>query len=230
MATASQIQQFVSQWIAAAASASDQLGVPTAYILGQWGMETAWGTQPNMGQNNPGNVGNLGGGKFQNYSSADSFVKNYVGSMRNDFPALKGGAISVSGDPSKDMSIIYGGNQKYDPGNAGYWKSVLGGVQVLMNNTGKSVQDLQVGGFKASPGGSPEQSTVVAGTNDPVTNAITGAVSSALSGLGTMLNDALVIIVALVLGILGIFILAKGQLPTPTKVVKEVTKEGETAE
>ena len=65
---------FIHFWKKYAQQASGKLGIPYQWILAQWAMETAYGSQPNMGKFNPGNVGNLNG-SWQNYSSPSYTVR-----------------------------------------------------------------------------------------------------------------------------------------------------------
>lgn len=124
---------FERQWAKSARTAGKMLGIPWQYVLGQWGMETAWGKEPPyiMGKNNPGNVGNLGG-HFVNYPSQQAFVKSYVASMKNDFPYFRHPL--KHGTPT--IGQVFNGPQKYDPGTTTYGVNVAGGVTALGNTSG----------------------------------------------------------------------------------------------
>jgi hypothetical protein len=65
---------FIAQNAALAASVSQNTGVPVADILGQWGLETGWGTHY-AGTNNPGNVSP--GGTVANYDTPQAGALAY---------------------------------------------------------------------------------------------------------------------------------------------------------
>jgi len=124
---------FLHYWEPYAKQAAGKLGIPYTWILAQWAMETDFGAQPNMGINNPGNVGNLGNG-WQNYTSPTNFVKAYVAAMQADFPKLQQIQYQAQLPPSRWRPIIYpqndtpqdilNGPNRYDPSVTDYGKLV----------------------------------------------------------------------------------------------------------
>ena len=141
--TQGQQAAFVHSWTAAAQNAGKQLGIPWQWVLSQWAMETAYGTQPTMGANNPGNVGNLGHGRWQSYSSQSSFVKAYVSAMRSDFAhqinSIQVQRVSVAGrggPPEVTLSEFFNGPQKYDPSTTTYGNNVANFLPTIESLTG----------------------------------------------------------------------------------------------
>jgi hypothetical protein len=129
--TQTQQVAFVRTWTGAAQRASQQLGIPYQWVLAQWAMETDYGTQPTMGANNPGNVGNLGHGRWQAYPSQAAFVRAYVASMRTDFAhqinAIQVERVSVAGrggPPPVTLQQFFNGPQTYDPSTTTYGNNV----------------------------------------------------------------------------------------------------------
>ena len=131
---------FINFWKKYAKQASGKLGIPYQWILAQWAMETAYGSQPNMGKFNPGNVGNLNG-SWQNYSSPSAFVSAYVSAMQNDFPKLGKNGLSTlvpSGSARGGMAIpvltpqqVLNGPNKYDPLNTTYGQNVANALPTV---------------------------------------------------------------------------------------------------
>lgn len=127
-------------------------------------METGYGAQPNMGQNNPGNVGNLGHGHWQNYQSPAQFVSAYVASMKADFPYF---AHPVSGTPT--VADVFGGHQRYAPGTSSYNTNVSGGFAVVAKVFGMSQKEVDrlmsgspiKGAGQVTPGGLPSTGSIL---------------------------------------------------------------------
>lgn len=97
---------FANKYGAAAKQAAASLHVPAAWVLAQWGEETNFGAQPNMGANNPGNI--MSGSTPANFATSTDFVQSYVASVKNDFGYFSGvhtGATS----PAQ----VFGTNQDY---------------------------------------------------------------------------------------------------------------------
>ncbi len=138
--TQAQQLAFINSWKSSAQSAASQLGIPWQWVMAQWAMESGWGTQPGMGANNPGNVGQTHGG-WTNYGSQKSFVSAYVSAMRSDFAhqinAIQVSRVSVSGrggPPEVTLSDFFNGPQSYDPSTTTYGNlvgSVLPTVESL---------------------------------------------------------------------------------------------------
>ena len=144
--TQGQQASFVRQWTGPAQNAAKQLGIPYQWVLAQWAMETGYGTQPNMGRNNPGNVGNLGSGGWQGYASAGSFVQAYVAAIRSDFRhqinAIQVSRVSVSGrggQPPITLQQFFNGPQSYDPSTTTYGNRVASVLPTIERITHSSV-------------------------------------------------------------------------------------------
>ncbi len=209
MASVAQQLAFLTNWIGAAESASKQLHIPAVYILGQWAMESGWGTQPNMGQNNPGNVGNLGGGGWQNYSSQSSFVSAYVAAMQNDFPYFQHPVTNPT------IADIFGGRQRYDPGNPNYNQNVTNGAQAVVSVLGTSQLGQQLALFDRNGNG---QIPVLGITN--VTTPVVSGIFGALTGwVGTLLWG----LVAIVLFIVGILLLLNADPADALKLANPIS-------
>lgn len=116
-----QAQSFATAWTPAAKKAAAQLGVPYQWVLAQWAMETANGTQGNMGVNNPGNVLTASGAP-KSFASPAAFLSEYVASVKNDFPHLTG---------AKSPQQAFNGAQSYDPGVTNYGQRVASRLQSL---------------------------------------------------------------------------------------------------
>lgn len=113
----------------AAIKAAAQLGTDPAHVLGQWGLETAWGKSVIPGTNNLGNVKAVQGqsgtaakdnqlgtvDKYANYDSADASAQAYANLLSN--PRYQGVAQS-GGDTSQFVgSVVKGGyaeDKQYD--------------------------------------------------------------------------------------------------------------------
>lgn len=216
MATKGQIQAFAAQWGNAAQQASQQLGIPAIDILGQWGMESNYGTEMS-GANNPGNVGNLGGGHFVDYPSQSSFVSAYVAATKNDFPYFQ--------HPFKGATIanIFGGVQRYNPGNNSYNVNVQNGVNGLLGAGGPDVQKLVAA---AKSGGNPITdviSQIGAGvTAEGKTGPHHGVLGIVGSSLASWVAPVIWAIVALVLFVIGVLLMMKA---SPTDALKVAMPE-----
>lgn len=209
MATNAQVQSFIAKWSAAANQAGQQLGIPPAYILGQWGMETGWGTQPNMGQNNPGNVGNLGG-SWQNYGSQQAFVNEYVASVKSDFPYFQHPV--SSGVPT--VAQVFGGHQSYDPSNPNYNVNVQNGINAMVNQGGTLGQSV-ARGWEKSVTSSLASEGAVSGLPTPA-NALGWKISGP-----SWIGPIVWLVVSMSLVVLGVILLLKA---SPTGVAKNALK------
>lgn len=215
MATKGQIQAFAAEWGNAAQQASQQLGIPAIDILGQWGMESNYGTEMS-GANNPGNVGNLGGGHFVDYPSQSSFVSAYVAATKNDFPYFQ--------HPFKGATIanIFGGVQRYNPGNNSYNVNVQNGVNGLLGAGGPTVSKLVAAWKKGVYANIPPIGQPNDPTSDPIGTTSSGILGSALSGLSSWVLPVVWAIVALVLFVIGILLMVKA---SPTDALKVAMPE-----
>lgn len=105
---------FIHMWKPSAQQASQALGIPWQWILAQWGMETAWGTQhPVVGVNNPGNLKKLpgqSGNVFANFKNAEQFVQEYIRTMKSTFPSL-----SLQNPPTDVQGIAPSGLSMSNP-------------------------------------------------------------------------------------------------------------------
>ena len=79
MATAAQQQNFVNSELGYATAAAQATGNSPAEILGQWALETGWGTNY-AGTNNPGNV--MSNGVAANYPTFGAGVGAYVSALQ----------------------------------------------------------------------------------------------------------------------------------------------------
>lgn len=131
-------QAFISKWEPYAQAAGQQLGIPWQYVLAQWIIETNWGQQSNMGTNNPGNVGNLGGGHWQNYATPADFVGAYVASMRQDFPFFS--LVHKPANPT--IAQIFNGYQRYDPGTTQYGTHLTGAYATVADLSAVSAANI----------------------------------------------------------------------------------------
>jgi len=77
----SNVSDFINQNLGLANSVSNNTGVPAVDILGQWGLETGWGSHF-AGSNNFGNVSP--GGIVANYSSPQSGANAYESVIKAD--------------------------------------------------------------------------------------------------------------------------------------------------
>jgi hypothetical protein len=125
------VATFIQKWTPWAKVAGRQLGLPWQWILAQWGMETAWGSQPNMGENNPGNIRAPGSllnpsPGFQNFNSPKEFITEYVNSMASDFPQYQN---AKTGEPVN--LTLFNGFQTYAPSVVDYGNRIAGALRVL---------------------------------------------------------------------------------------------------
>ncbi len=134
MASLSQQERFVSQYGPLANNIAQQTGDSPAEILGQWALETGWGSETIMGSNNPGNI--QMGGQNVNFSTPGSFASEYtrilkrlgavndannVGAFPN-FSSLGSGGNGGSATPGVCILDMGGygtcGGSSKNPGNA----------------------------------------------------------------------------------------------------------------
>lgn len=137
MADPSQISSFFSQWSPYAIQAGAQLGVSPGVILGQWGLESGYGTNSLSSQYNVGSIQSNGG--WASYSSPQDFTNNYVSLIKNVYSgALNAGSNALqfaqglaSGGSSGNLS--YFGNQSPQS-----YAASISGVSDNISNSGTS--------------------------------------------------------------------------------------------
>lgn len=157
----SQAQQvaFINSWKSSAQSAASQLGIPWQWVMAQWAMETAWGTQGNMGANNPGDVGPVNGG-WTNFSSQKAFTTEYVNTMRTAFAhqinAIHTQFISNAAlhlpQPVVTVQDFFNGPQKYDPTNPTYGNNVANFLPTVEALTGTKAGNANAAYVAQEPG------------------------------------------------------------------------------
>ena len=116
MASLSQQERFVSQYGPLANNIAQQTGDSPAEILGQWALETGWGSETIMGSNNPGNI--QMGGQNVNFSTPGSFALEGL----PNFSSLGSGGNGGSATPGVCILDMGGygtcGGSSKNPGNA----------------------------------------------------------------------------------------------------------------
>ena len=203
MASSRQVA-FIKFWEPYAKQASSNIGIPYQWILAQWGMETGYGTQPNMGHNNPGNVGNLGNG-WQNYKTPQDFVSAYSTAMLNDFPNLNSnhllfartGQTQVAGSTPQQ---VLNGKNSYAPSITNYGSRVAAQLPTVCAVLGNCPKSWNTGkGSLAANGYGAASKTQ--------TNALVNWLSGAWGGLQ---KDAMTIALVIALLVLIILLLYRG--------------------
>ncbi|WP_374986520.1 glucosaminidase domain-containing protein [Alicyclobacillus sp. SP_1] len=91
-------QTFINNYLGSAETASSQTGLPVSFILGHWGLETAWGTSAGLPScNNPGNLvvsgqptcTTCGGCGVSSFSTLADGVDAYISAMNNKYAFVK---------------------------------------------------------------------------------------------------------------------------------------------
>ncbi|QRF24935.1 hypothetical protein FY534_14270 (plasmid) [Alicyclobacillus sp. TC] len=91
-------QTFINNYLSYAETASSQTGLPVSFILGHWGLETAWGTSAGLPScNNPGNLvvsgqptcTTCGGCRVSSFSTLADGVNAYISAMNNNHAFVK---------------------------------------------------------------------------------------------------------------------------------------------
>ncbi|QQE78789.1 glucosaminidase domain-containing protein [Alicyclobacillus sp. SO9] len=89
---------FINNYLSYAKTASNKTGLPVSFILGHWGLETAWGTSAGLPScNNPGNLvvsgqptcSACGGCGVSSFSTLTNGVNAYISAMNNKYPFVK---------------------------------------------------------------------------------------------------------------------------------------------
>jgi len=119
------VNSFVGQYGDAAKRAGQALGVDPALILGQWGLETAWGKKIIPGTNNLGNIKDFSGGgvtakdnqngsvdKYRAYESADAGADDFAKLLQNKRYAA---ALNTGNDAAKYFGGLKAGGYAEDP-------------------------------------------------------------------------------------------------------------------
>ena len=139
MASLQQQNAFLQQYAPLANTVAQQTGNSPAEILGQWALETGWGTESGMGSYNPGNI--QSNGQNVNFSSPSAFAQEYVNTLTT---------LGATND-ANNVGAFAAANAGYDPGNSNYSSSLadtIGTVQGL-NSAGSTpgVCILDMGGY-----------------------------------------------------------------------------------
>lgn len=125
MASLADRQAFIQNYTGAAQYAAGQIGVPPQYVLGQWALETGWGTKF-AGAYNLGNVqGN--DPRPRSYKSLNEGVNAYVNVMKLDRYAQARSATS----PGEYGMYLKAGGYAADPDYAFKIGSVINSVAAL---------------------------------------------------------------------------------------------------
>lgn len=136
MASLSEQRSFIAQYGSAAQSASTRLGIPQQYVLGQWALETGWGTKFAGSYN----VGNVQGNDPvpRSYKSLDEGVNAYVKVMQLDrySSALK------STSPGEFGMNLKAGGYAADPDYAFKIGNVINSVSTLQPMVGDDWQGI----------------------------------------------------------------------------------------
>jgi len=120
MATAAQQQSFINSDLGYATAAAQVTGNSPAEILGQWALETGWGTSY-AGKNNPGNV--MTNGVAVNYPTFGAGVGAYVSTLQAE--GVTGQANNPQSFASSLQAAGYGGTQ------SNYGQSVLAAIESI---------------------------------------------------------------------------------------------------
>ena len=132
---------FVTAYQSLALNCAAQLHIPPSLVLGQWALESAWGTAWYVPTTH--NLAGImdGRGAVRSYASLEAFGADYVGVMRADCPAL-----SQHGETITTAAELFAGT-RYNTVNPAYASSI------------QSVAD-QIAGMTV-PVQKPEESAVV---------------------------------------------------------------------
>lgn len=97
------VSSFVQQYLPVAERVAKQLGVAPEALLGQWGLETGWGTSVIPGTNNLGNIKDFSGAgttardnmtgsvdAYRTYDTADAFADDYAGLLSRRYKSALG--------------------------------------------------------------------------------------------------------------------------------------------
>lgn len=168
MATPYQIAQFGNEYGPAAQQVGAATGDDPNMILGQWGLETGYGTSM-AGTNNLGNI--MSGGSAVNYASPSDFATAYTNTIENDFPQ----AINQGGNATGFVNgLANGTNGSYfgTQSPASYQAGVTGAEQNVVADAGSS------GGFLSNFG------TILGNLSGAGYQAATGQPASTLTNAG----------------------------------------------
>ncbi len=128
MATLAQQQAFLQQYGAAASSAASNLGLSQSEVLGQWALETGWGTSF-AGANNLGNVSP--GGQVANYPSVNAGVSAYENTLYN----LGVAGPTYANSPASFAAALQRVGYATDPNYANKVDAAVMQVQALQTGT-----------------------------------------------------------------------------------------------
>jgi flagellum-specific peptidoglycan hydrolase FlgJ len=128
---------FVQNWLAAATSAGQQLGVSPQVLLGQWGLETGFGRSAynnNLGNIKPGS--NYAGQTFINpgdqtayrsYATPQAFADDFVRLLQT---GRYSGALNTGSNALAYGQALQGGGYATDPNYAAKLAAAAGGIQL----------------------------------------------------------------------------------------------------
>lgn len=187
MATTQQEQAFLAQYGPLASQAANNLGLSQSEVLGQWALETGWGTQSSFaaGNNNPGNVSP--GGSVANYPNANAGVAAYESTLSNMGIMGPNYANNISGFALALQNSNYAGN------DANYATNL---AQVI--NQVQAMQGIAPAASSASTSGAVA-ATKAGVTAAPASGSWMGWLQSIAGSWGTILLGAVMIIGALML-------------------------------
>ena len=105
-------EEYILAMGGAASQVQQDTGVPAAYVLGQWGLESGWGKEQaaGIGLNNPGNI--TSGGQVQSYQTISRGLTAYEATLTGNAaaatqattPAQFGQALQAAGYAGSDTS------------------------------------------------------------------------------------------------------------------------------
>ncbi len=206
--------KFIDLYAPYARQAGQALHIPPIYVLAQWAMESDFGLKPN----GTFNVAGLGGaGHPMGFQSPSAFVAAYVASMKADFPYFAHPV--TSGTPT--LAEVFGGSQRYNPGNTTYNQNVANALSTLQSQFG-SVLPKDFAMKPLNPGSVPQPSTA---TNSA--GPLAGLWSGMLSAVGRPVEVAFAVVIGLVFIVIGILLLVR---PDAQKLVAPIIPKAASSE
>lgn len=138
------VTQFVQQYYPMAEAWARELNVPVSAILGQIGIESAWGKKILPGSNNLTNIKEFGKGpsvraidngyasNFKKYGSTDDWWQDFSGISRRLYP----GVVGAKTAQAYAEALMNGkGGRKYAE-NPNYVRDIATGAQMVQNSMG----------------------------------------------------------------------------------------------
>ena len=128
---------FANQWAPYAQEAGATLGVDPNVILGQWALESGYGTNSATTQNNnPGAI--MSGSSPASYASQQAFEQYYVNTIANDFPNAVGSGSNAVAFSNALASGVNGSYFGSGTNAATYAAGILGAEGNLTGNVSSS--------------------------------------------------------------------------------------------